>query len=352
MATIERREKGWRVKIRRAGVPPMSETFRTKAEASAWAAMKEAEILAGQRGMVPDKSVGDLIDRYIREVVPGKRGARPEEMRLRRLAGLPTPKSPAPRSPDPLAMIRLPDLDAEHIAAWRDRRVREVSVQSLLREWATLSAAFNHAAREWRWLQKNPMSGVKKPAPPAPRTQQFTADVIDRLLLACGYDHQAAPETATARVGAAMLFALETAMRAGEICRLTWDRVDLSRRVAHLNEIDPETGRYKTKNASARDVPLSREAVRIIEQLALVRVDGEPVFRMEPDSLDALFRKAKARALVSDLHFHDTRRTALTRLAAKVDVLTLAKISGHKDLRILQAVYYAPDMGAVAERLD
>lgn len=351
MATLVKRSGGWQVRIRRAGVS-MSETFRTKAEASAWAAMKEAEILAGQRGIVPDRSVGDLIDRYIREVVPLKRGARPEEMRLRRLAGLPTPKNPAPRAPDPLALIRLQHLDAQHIAEWRDRRVREVSVQSLLREWATLSAAFNHAVREWRWLVKNPMSGVKKPPPPAPRTQQFSPEVIDRLLLACGYDSKAAPDTATSRVGAVMLFALETAMRAGEVCRLTWDRVDLDRRVAHLNELDPTTGRYKTKNASARDVPLSKEAVRLIRQLELVRVEGEPVFRIDADSLDALFRKVKARALVTDLHFHDTRRTALTRLAEKVDVLTLAKISGHKDLRILQAVYYAPDMGAVAERLD
>ncbi|HHF5474929.1 TPA: tyrosine-type recombinase/integrase [Haemophilus influenzae] len=41
------------------------------------------------------------------------------------------------------------------------------------------------------------------------------------------------------------------------------------------------------------------------------------------------------------LHFHDTRRKALTRLSKKVDVMTLAKISGHKDISILQNVYYA-----------
>jgi integrase len=52
------------------------------------------------------------------------------------------------------------------------------------------------------------------------------------------------------------------------------------------------------------------------------------------------------------MHFHDSRREALTRIAAKVDVLTLAKISGHQDLRILQAAYYAPDMSAVADKLD
>ena len=51
-------------------------------------------------------------------------------------------------------------------------------------------------------------------------------------------------------------------------------------------------------------------------------------------------------------NFHDTRREALTRLSKKVDVMTLAKISGHKDISILQNVYYAPDMAEVAELLD
>jgi integrase len=67
---------------------------------------------------------------------------------------------------------------------------------------------------------------------------------------------------------------------------------------------------------------------------------------------DALFRKAKARALIKDLHFHDTRREALTRLAKKFDVMELARISGHRDLRILQNVYYAPTVEDLAKKLD
>ena len=54
-----------------------------------------------------------------------------------------------------------------------------------------------------------------------------------------------------------------------------------------------------------------------------------------------------------DLHFHDTRREALSRLAKKVDVMTLAKISGHRDIKILlNTTYYAPDMSDEAELLD
>lgn len=330
----------------------MSETFPTKAQAVAWATATESEILSGSRGNIPDKPFSALVEKYIAEVSAGKRGARPETLRLRGMLGLGDDRKGNPKKPDPLASIRLPDLGPEHISGWRDRRLKQVTAASVLREWATLSAACNHAIKEWRWLKVNPMADVKKPKTPAPRTQQFSADVIDRLLLACGYDYQAAPITQMSRVGAAMLFALETAMRAGEICRLAWDKVDLSHRLVHLNELDPETGQYMTKNASARSVPLTTEAMRIIEQLRLVKEDDQPVFRLEADLLDALFRKAKKRALVENLHFHDTRRTALTKMAKKVDVLMLAKISGHKDLRILQSVYYAPDMGEVGAQLD
>jgi integrase len=45
------------------------------------------------------------------------------------------------------------------------------------------------------------------------------------------------------------------------------------------------------------------------------------------------------------------RAEALTRLARKVDVLTLAKISGHKDLRILQNAYYREAAAEIAARL-
>lgn len=352
MATYEKRNGGWRVKIRMVGFPHMSETFETKAEAVAWGKATEAELLSGKRGNIPDRPFSELVEKYIKEVTSLKRGSRPESLRLNCMLGLGTDRKGKPRKADPLALVRLPDLGPEHIAEWRDRRLKQVSAASVLREWATLSAMCNHAVKEWRWLHKNPTTDVKRPKPPAPRTQLFTEDAIDRLLLACGYEYEAAPVTQTARVGAAMLFALETAMRASEICRLTWDRVDLSRRLVHLNEIDPKTGHYMTKNGSARSVPLSTEAMRLIEQLKLVKEEDQPVFKIEADLLDALFRKAKGRAMIDDLHFHDTRRTALTRMSKKVDVLMLAKISGHRDLRILQNVYYAPDMGEVGAQLD
>lgn len=128
-------------------------------------------------------------------------------------------------------------------------------------------------------------------------------------------------------------------MRAGEIVGLSWERIDLERRVAHLP---------MTKGGVARDVPLSSEAVRLLR--ALPRM--EPVFGLSSSQLDALWRKIKGKARVDGLTFHDGRAWALTKLARKVDVLTLAKISGHRDLSILMNTYYRETAEDIARRLD
>lgn len=92
--------------------------------------------------------------------------------------------------------------------------------------------------------------------------------------------------------------------------------------------------------------------MRILERLRDEIEQGDTCFQVKSNILDATFRKLKKAVNKDELHFHDTRREALTRLAKKVDVMTLAKISGHKDIRILQNVYYAPNMEEVAELLD
>ena len=143
----------------------------------------------------------------------------------------------------------------------------------------------------------------------------------------------------------AMLFALETGMRAGEICAATWENLHLHQRILHIPT---------SKNGHPRNVPLSIKALEIIYHLHKIKSDDSPhIFQLKSASLDANFRKMKERAGLenADLHFHDTRREALSRLAKKVDVMTLAKISGHRDIKILLNTYYAPDMAEVANLL-
>lgn len=338
MATFEKRGSSWRAQVKKSGIR-RSATFDTKAEAVAWAATTEAGIIAGKRGAVPDKSFGDLLEKYADEVSSAKRGERWERMRIGLLCR------------DELAKVKLADLAPEHFAGWRDRRLRAVSAASVRREWTLISHALNVAVREWRWLPDNPIKMVRRPAPPRARDRRISADEIERLLFALGYDFDARPTTATARVGAAFLFALETAMRAGEIAGLTWNDVDLDRRF--LRVLGEAHGGGKTL-AARRDVPLSSEAVRILRQLGTQNNVGNTlnsVFCINTRQLDALFRKAKARAMIDDMHFHDTRHEAITRLAKRLDVLELARMVGHRDLRQLM-VYYNATAEELAGKLE
>ena len=206
---------------------------------------------------------------------------------------------------------------------------------------STIRNIFNIAVERWNYIEKNPMIGLVLPKGSPPRTQRYSDEEIERLLYVSSYHDTL--KTVRARTGAAMLFAIETAMRAGEICGLTWDNVDFEDRTAYLPI---------TKNGSSRRVPLSKKAIAILERLKEEVGNTGTCFQIESKSLDATFRKLKKMAMCEHLHFHDTRREALTRLAKKVDVMTLAKISGHKDIRILQNVYYAPNMKDIAGLLD
>lgn len=140
----------------------------------------------------------------------------------------------------------------------------------------------------------------------------------------------------TARAFHCFRFALETAMRAGEIARLRHE--DITGRVARL---------HHTKNGHPRDVPLSQAALALIEALQPL----DPVFGLEPRQIDVLFRKIRDKAGVVGLTFHDSRAYAITHLSKKLDVLELARMVGHKNIAQLMT-YYRATADDLASRLD
>ncbi|WP_181258116.1 hypothetical protein [Nitrosomonas aestuarii] len=80
---------------------------------------------------------------------------------------------------------------------------------------------------------------------------------------------------------------------------------------------------------------MSAEAVRLIGQMDK---DSESVFNLQTSQVNALFRKAVKRSVIDDLNFDDTRAEAITWLSAKVDILTLARITGSR-WRMWQGVF-------------
>ena len=331
MASIEKRNGKYRARVRVKGVS-QSATFDYKAEAVAWSNKMESAVVDTAAGKIPrDLRFEDLLQRYLVEVTPQKRGARSETYRIKRILQ------------HDLAFVRVVELQSRHFADWRDWRLGQIAPDSVRRELETLSAVCERAVKEWGLLPANPVRQISKPKKNKPRSYIPSDDEVASVCLALGLpvDLPDFPiETVSQRVALAMLFALETAMRAGEICNLTWDCVYRDRRVAHLPI---------TKNGSSRDVPLSKKALAILDRLPKT---GGSVFNIRVTSLDTLFRKARNKVGAVDFHFHDTRHKALTRMADKIEPMQLAKISGHKDLRTLMNVYYNPDIGALADLLD
>lgn len=330
MATFRKKGNGWEVGICKKGIR-RSKTCNTKSEAMAWAVYTEQEILDGLAGKVPNKTFGDLLQEYAKLVSPTKRGSVWELHRINALMR------------DPISDVMLCDLSSNDFSMWRDRRLLSVSAGSVLREINILSHAINTAIKDLGWLKVNPLSGIRRPPEPQPRDRLITDLEIEKLLLSLGYDYEEKPTSISARIGAAMLFAIETAMRAGEIAKLDWASVDTKKRVATLNE---------TKNGTRRHVPLSLESIRLINQMHEQNTEMTgPVFNLNTDQIDVNFRKAKARCMIYDITFHDTRHLAITRLAQKLDVLDLARMTGHKDLKKLM-IYYNPKAEDIAKKLN
>lgn len=329
MATIIKRNGKYLARVRQKGIDTSS-TFRTLAEAKAWAAQTETDINNRKHGITPKHLLfADLINRYLTEVTPSKRGAKKETIRLQFLLRQKISKIPAA------------DLMPHHIAEYRDTRLKTIQPSSVSRELTAISSILDHAMREWNLINDNPARKVSRPNSAPPRTRRPTEDETRRICLYLEYDDDTPPKLKKQRTALAWLLAIETAMRAGEICGIEWQHIDLNRRIVHLPQ---------TKNGSSRDVPLSRRAIALIEKLKPLNLNKP--FDMTADTLSTLFRRACRACEIEDLHFHDSRREALTRMSKKVNVMDLAKISGHKDVRILLNTYYAPDASALADLLD
>lgn len=327
MASVGKHGRGYRAQVYVAG-RRASRVFRTQREANAWAAQMEEQLAAPPADR---HTLRDLVERYVESVLPGKRGGDHEARQAKAFL----------RDFSAMADKRLADLDTPDFAAWRDKRLMAVSDATVLRNLNWLRHALRIAREEWRWMTGNPLQGLRIPRNPAPRTRRVSPTEVRLLCRVLDYRPGRAPQTKSQEVALAFMVALRSGMRAGEILSLSSGNLDLRRRVASVQ--------HKTQHLTGkpRDVPLTRAAIRLLRPVA----DRERCFTITSAVLDTLFRKSRDRLLIEDLHFHDSRAEALTRLARKVDVMTLAKISGHKDVRLLVNAYYRETAEQIAARL-
>ncbi|CAB1368374.1 site-specific integrase [Denitratisoma oestradiolicum] len=368
MATIVSRDGRWQAKVRRDGYPPKSKTFARRSDAEAWARAEEREMDRGEwqdRSAAESTTLFKLIERYAQDVAPTKRGAEIEILRLKTLQG------------DEICKYKLSALTPLVVAEWRDRRLDAGCAGSTVnRELNILSAVFNWARKELMFAIQNPVSGIRRPPTGPGRDRRLEAGEEGRLLAALE-DHAGDFEREDGKkyrqgsrnhwIKPLVLLAIETAMRRGELLSLTWPNVDLKRRIAHLP---------LTKNGESRTVPLSSRAVTILSELKRAQEDkkkgasrvvtlreqekspvgddqaeGIKVFPVTANALKLAFERAVRRAGLDNFRFHDLRHEGTSRLAEKLpNVIELAAVTGHKDLRMLKR-YYHPRAEDLAMKL-
>jgi len=217
---------------------------------------------------------------------------------------------------------RLHEITPWLIEKYKAARREHVEASTVNRDLTVFSSLLTKAV-EWGHIREHPMKGgkVKRLHEPKSIERVLTDEEEERLL-------KASPPW----LQDVIVLALDTGLRPRELVRLTWDNVDLSRRELRLTE---------TKNGKGRRVPLTTRAHAILCSLRRTRAEEVGPFPSGPGErpwiMASAFRRARPRAGLTDFRFYDLRHTFATRLVrAGVDLITVARLLGHSDLRMVQ----------------
>lgn len=336
MATIETRRNAdgttsYRARVRVRGHRPETATFGRRTDAKAWAKGIEAAIQEGRHLPTVEArrhTLAELIDRYIRDVIPQKSPTAAKQ----------TPQLNWWRAE--LGDLIVADVSRARIAEARDRLASSEtkpgvrrSPSTVNRYLAALSHAFTIAVREWGWLESNPAHLVRRLPEPNGRVRFLSPEEREHLLAAC----KASPDS---RLYPVVMIALLTGARAGEILGLRWADVDLQR------------GRltfHRTKNKERRGVRLAAPALEALRDYAKVRrIDTELVFPGPKGDGPGEPRKAWLAALkaakIEGFRFHDLRHSAASELAMMgASPSEIAAILGHKTLSMVKRYSHIAD---------
>jgi integrase len=297
-------------------------TFHRLTDARKWAQVTEGAVLEGRHfTAVAAKrhTVGELIDRYRREVLPHK-STSSIYMQTLQLRWWNTH----------LGQRLLAGITPALLAEYRDKLAQgdgqPRSNATVNRYLAALSHAFTVAVREWQWLEENPLRKVSKPSEPRGRVRFLSDNELPRLLDACKASEN--PYLYTV-----VVLALSTGARKMELMNLTWREVDLQRGIMTLDN---------TKNKERRVLPLTGYALDLMRQHAKVRrIDIPVVFPdrtgTKPLCIRQAWKYAVQRAEISDFRFHDLRHSAASYLAMSgASLAEIAEILGHKTLDMVK----------------
>lgn len=262
-------------------------------------------------------TIAEALGRYRLTITPQKKSAKTEQYRITNIL----------RSP--ISQVKLAECTPFHIATHRDLRLlaphpqkpaQTIGPATVKHEMMLLSHLFTIAEGEWGIEGlSNPVLKVRKPRVPPGRIRRLKP--VEEAKIMRALKHHANKE-----LKPLVILALETAARQGELLGLRWENISFKKRVAHLPV---------TKNGERRDIPLTLRSVETLKQLK-PEAEGA-VFRSNHGALKSAWRSMMAKLGIEDLHFHDLRHEAISRLfEAGLDAIEVSTISGHKSMQMLR----------------
>jgi len=236
---------------------------------------------------------------------------------------------------DTLSDINLLRLSSKHVAEFRDRKLLEVGNSTFNKYLSLISVVIETARQDWGiYLPVNPCRLIRREKEPNPRDKVLDDNEYSRLLKACS-------KSTNRYLKPLVLFAMETAMRKGELLQLRYRNINFDRRTLLIPF---------TKTGKPRTIPLSTKAIEILRSMPR-RLDGK-VFPLTVDSLRNSFKIAKQKAQIEGFRFHDIRRMSCSSLFEKgFSVPEVQMFSGHRTSSILLSTYTELSAEKIANKL-
>ncbi|MFZ2101438.1 MAG: site-specific integrase [Oricola sp.] len=311
MATYRKRGDRWQVQVRRGGQPALSRSFTTKADAQRRARHVEAEQDATLQPVdfrkLERTTLRDILVRYRDEIIPAKRGHDIETIIVDAFLR------------NPIAHLTLDRLTPQAFATHRDVRLESVRPSTLLRELGIVQHALDVAMKEWGFPPfSNPVKGIRKPRLGSSRDRRVSPDEVSRLI------HEA-QRSRNEHLAPAIMLAVETGMRRGELLGMQWQHTDADARVVAIPH---------TKNGHPRRIPLSSTAANTLKSQMAKGIDRP--LPMSSESLKKAWQRLVMRCDLEGIRFHDLRHEAISRFFERgLSMPEVALISGHRDPRML-----------------
>lgn len=312
-------------------------TFRTWDAADTWATGVEADLARGvynDTRLAAKTPLRTLIQKHIDEVSPRKRGAKQEIVRLKKWL--------THELADRMLTLIYPADFAEYIS---ERRKAGRAEQTIKSEIIAISNVFKIAKCDWGYKIENPIRDISKPKGSKKRTQRILQK--DWIKIKAELQKCRNPNFVLMAE-----FAIETAMRQGELLEMNWNDIDLRGRHVIVKGKDT-TG--KQVEGKERIVPLSLRAVELLKALPRHVDKSVPAFQVNyktsGDGLSRAFKSACIAAGIPEARFHDTRHEAASRMAPHFEMQELMKIGGWETPS--QVVrYYNPTAKELNKKMD